>query len=132
MPLLRMDHSTLIVRDLTKSRWFYGEVLGLKEVPRPSNFTFGGLWFQGPGFQVHLIDARDTSAPVGFGVPLEVARIGRGHHLAFEVDNLDAWLAHLRNHDIAIVGDKQPRGDGVIQSFVEDPDGHLLEFFAWP
>ena len=132
MPLLKMDHSTLIVRDLAKARWFYEEVLGLEEVPRPSKFTFGGMWLQGPGFQIHLIDARDTSAPVGFGVPVEAARIGRGHHVAFEVDDLDAWLAHLRSHGIAIVGDKQPRGDGVMQSFVEDPDGHLLEFFAWP
>lgn len=132
MPLLKMDHSTLIVRDLAKSRWFYGEVLGLEVAPRPKTFTFGGMWLQGPGFQIHLIDARDTSAPVGFGVPLEAARIGRGHHVAFEVDDLDAWLAHLRSYGIAIVGDKQPRGDGVMQSFVEDPDGHLLEFFAWP
>src|SRR5690348_1391879 len=36
MPLLKMDHSTLIVSDLAKARWFYEEVLGLEVVPRPS------------------------------------------------------------------------------------------------
>lgn len=131
MQLLSLDHSTLIVKDLEKSQWFYGVVLGLKEVPRPKTFAFGGLWFQGTGFQIHLIDAHDTSAPSGFGVPREAARTGRGHHLAFEVAHLDECLAHLKAYGIEIIGDPQPRGDGVIQTFVEDPDGHLLEFFAW-
>jgi catechol 2,3-dioxygenase-like lactoylglutathione lyase family enzyme len=131
MQLLNLDHSTLIVRDLERARWFYGDVLGLREIPRPNTFTFGGLWFQGTGFQIHLIDAHDTPAPSGFGVPREAAQIGRGHHLAFEVARLDECLAHLTAHGIEIVGGPLARGDGVMQAFVEDPDGHLLEFFAW-
>jgi catechol 2,3-dioxygenase-like lactoylglutathione lyase family enzyme len=131
MQLLSLDHSTLIVNDLQRSRRFYGDVLGLQEVPRPSSFTFGGAWFQGAGFQIHLIDAHDTSAPVGFGVPREAASTGRGHHLAFEVADLDACLAYLATHGIEVVGGPQPRGDGVTQVFVEDDDGHLLEFFVW-
>jgi catechol 2,3-dioxygenase-like lactoylglutathione lyase family enzyme len=131
MQLLTLDHSTLVVKNLEQSRRFYGDVLGLREIPRPGTFTFGGLWFQGPEFQIHLIDACDTSAPSGFGVPREAARTGRGHHLAFEVAQLEECLAHFAAHRIEIVGGPQPRGDGVIQVFVEDPDGHLLEFFAW-
>ncbi|HEY7347126.1 MAG TPA: VOC family protein [Ktedonobacterales bacterium] len=131
MQLLTLDHSTLIVKNIERSQWFYGTMLGLKEIPRPSTFTFGGLWFQGAGFQIHLIDAHDTSAPSGFGVPRDAARTGRGHHLAFEVADLGACLAHLAAHGIEIVGGPQARGDGVTQVFVEDPDGHLLEFFAW-
>ena len=131
MQILRFDHSTLVVKDLEQSRWFYGDVLKLKEVPRPSTFTFGGLWFQGAGFQIHLIDARDTAAPSGFGVPREAARTGRGHHLAFEVAHLNEWLAYLQSRGIEVVGGPQERGDGAIQAFVEDSDSHLLEFFAW-
>ncbi len=77
MHLRKMDHTALIVQELERSRWFYGEVLGLQEVPRPDNFTFGGSWFQGPGFQVHLILASDTSAPAGFAeVEEKDVRIG--------------------------------------------------------
>lgn len=130
MHLLAFDHSTLIVQNLEQSRWFYGAVLHLEEIPRPSTFTFAGAWFQGQQFQIHLIAARETSAPSGFGVPREAARTGRGHHLAFEVADLQAWLAHLQAHGLEIVGGPQERGDGVLQAFVEDPDGHLLEFFA--
>ena len=128
---LALDHSTLIVQNLERSRWFYGAVLHLEEIPRPSTFTFEGAWFQGQQFQIHLIAAHETSAPSGFGVPLEAARTGRGHHLAFEVADLQAWLAHFQAHGLEIIGGPQERGDGVIQAFVEDPDGHLLEFFAW-
>ena len=131
MHLNKLDHSALVVRDLERSSWFYGEVLGLEEVPRPSNFTFRGRWFQGSNFQLHLILAEDTTAPAGFAEAGEAARIGLAHHLAFEVDDLDAALAHLRAHNIEIVGGPIPRGDGVIQAYVYDPDGNFLEFFTW-
>lgn len=129
--LKKLDHSALVVRDLERSSWFYGEVLGLEEVPRPRTFTFGGRWFRGSGYELHLIVARDTTAPAGFAEPGEGARLGLAHHLAFEVDDLDAMMAHLRAHGVAIVGGPMSRGDGVTQLYVNDPDGHLLEFFVW-
>src|ERR1700731_4005123 len=55
-----LQHCGLVVRDLERSRWFYGTVLGMQEIPRPSNFTFGGAWFQGGDSQLHLILASDT------------------------------------------------------------------------
>jgi glyoxylase I family protein len=131
MHLRKMDHSALVVRDLEQASWFYGEVLGLEEVPRPGNFTFGGRWFQGPNFQLHLILAQDTTAPAGFAEAGEAAHIGLAHHLAFEVDDLDAALAHLRAYNVEVVGGPMPRGDGVIQFYVYDPDRNFLEFFVW-
>lgn len=71
--LKKLDHSALVVRDLEQSSWFYGEVLGLEEVPRPCTFTFGGRWFHGSGYELHLILARDTTAPSGFAEPGEGA-----------------------------------------------------------
>jgi catechol 2,3-dioxygenase-like lactoylglutathione lyase family enzyme len=131
MQLRKMDHTALVVQELERSRWFYGEVLGLQEVPRPSNFTFGGSWFQGPDFQVHLILARDTTAPAGFAEAGEDVRVGRAHHIAFEVDDLEKAMAFLHAHNIEIVGGPQPRGDGVTQFYIYDPDRNFLEFFAW-
>ena len=132
MHLRKMDHTALIVRELERSRQFYGEVLGLQEVPRPRNFTFGGSWFQGPGFQIHLILASDTSAPAGFGEVAEKdVRIGRAHHIAFEVDDVEKAIATMRAHHIEIAGGPQQRGDGVTQFYVYDPDRNFLEFFAW-
>jgi len=130
--LRKMDHTALIVQDLERSRRFYGEVLGLQEVPRPRNFTFGGSWFQGPGFQVHLILASDTSAPAGFaGAEEKDIRIGRAHHIAFEVEDVEKAMTSLHAHNIEIAGGPQARGDGVTQFYIYDPDHNFLEFFAW-
>lgn len=131
MRLRKLDHSALVVQDLEKASWFYGEVLGLQEVPRPKNFTFGGRWFQGPDFQLHLILAQDTTAPAGFADAGEAALVGLAHHLAFEVEDLDETIAHLRAHQVEIVGGPMLRGDGVIQMYVYDPDRNFLEFFVW-
>lgn len=131
MQLRKMDHTALIVEDLERASQFYGDILGLQEVPRPSNFNFGGRWFQGPDFQIHLILARDTTAPAGFPEGGESVRIGRAHHIAFEIDDLEKAMAHLRSHHIEIVGGPQPRGDGVTQFYVYDPDRNFLEFFVW-
>jgi catechol 2,3-dioxygenase-like lactoylglutathione lyase family enzyme len=127
----KLDHSALVVRDLAASRRFYGEILGLQEIPRPRSFTFGGCWFRGASFELHLILAADTTAPAGFAEPGPAAARGLAHHLAFEVDDLAATEAHLRAHGVRIVGGPLPRGDGPVQLYVDDPDGNMLEFFSW-
>ena len=131
MRIKRLDHSALVVRDLDRARWFYGEALGLVEVPRPKSLGFHGAWFRGPSFEVHLIQSDETTAPVGFGDLGEDALRGLAHHLAFEVDDLDDALAILRGHGIEILTGPVPRGDGALQAYVFDPDGNFLEFFAW-
>lgn len=131
MRIKKLDHSALVVRDLKRADWFYGTVLGLVEVARPRNFTFGGRWYRGPGFELHLILASDTTAPAGFGVAGEGGLVGLAHHLAFEVEDLDATLDHLRRSGVEIVSGPMPRGDGVLQAYAYDPDGHFLEFFVW-
>lgn len=131
MQLRKMDHTALVVQDLGQSGWFYGELLGLQEVPRPNNFDFAGRWFQGPGFQIHLISAKHTTAPAGFAEAGESARTGRAHHIAFEIDDIEKALAYLRANNIEIAGGPQPRGDGVTQFYVYDPDRNFLEFFVW-
>ncbi len=130
MHIKKMDHSALIVRDLDRARWFYGEVLGLVEIGRPKSFAFRGAWFRGAGFELHLIHADDTTAPAGFGDIGEGGLTGLAHHLAFEVDDLDEALAHLRNHGIEILSGPMPRGDAVLQAYVFDPDQNFLEFFC--
>src|SRR5260370_3099692 len=60
----------------------------------------------------------------------EMAR-GYGAHVAFEVDDLEAAMHHLRAHDVEIVGGPRPRGDGVQQLYICDPDGYIIELFVW-
>jgi catechol 2,3-dioxygenase-like lactoylglutathione lyase family enzyme len=130
MKLTRLDHSALIVDDLARTRHFYGEVLGLEEIPRPASFKFGGCWFRGPDFELHFILARDTTAPTGFGDPGPGGRNGLAHHLAFAVDDLDEAEQRFASFGIPLAAGPFQRGDGIVQLYVNDPDGHFLEFFA--
>ena len=131
MHIKTLQHSGLVVRDLERSRWFYGTVLGMEEKPRPANFKFGGAWFQCGDSQVHLIVASDTTAPAGFVDAGPAKNTGLATHLAYEVDDLAAVKVLLEQHGITILGGPMLRGDGVKQMYFQDPDGYLLECFQW-
>src|SRR5262245_40288806 len=66
-----IDHATLVVKELGRSRRFYVDVLGMREVPRPA-FSFAGLWFQAGATQIHLIQEFAGSGPAGNLVPESV------------------------------------------------------------
>jgi catechol 2,3-dioxygenase-like lactoylglutathione lyase family enzyme/uncharacterized protein YunC (DUF1805 family) len=125
-----IDHVTLVVKDLERSRRFYVDVLGMRAVPRPA-FSFAGLWFQAGATQIHLILEYAGSGPAGNLLP-ESRRSSRTHHLAFLVDDAEAALAYLRRAEVTILSGPKPRPDGYVQLFVTDPDGHVVELCSRP
>ena len=128
---MRLQHVGLIVRDLDRSRRFYAGALGLEEVPRPSNFTFDGAWFRFGGTEIHLLAEAHTTGGAGQGDAGPGADRGLTHHLACEVDDLQAARSRLAAHGVELEGGPMPRGDGVTQVFFRDPDGYVLELFQW-
>ncbi len=129
MQIKRLQHCGLVVKDLEESRWFYGTVLGMKEMPRPRTFVFDGAWFRSGEDELHLIMERDTTAPAGFRDAGAAKYSGLATHIAFEVTELVAMKARLEAHGIEILGGPMARGDGVEQFYFHDPDGYLLEFY---
>jgi catechol 2,3-dioxygenase-like lactoylglutathione lyase family enzyme len=126
---MRIQHVGLVVSDLEGARRFYGEALGLEEVPRPANFRFEGAWFRFGGTEIHLLAEADTTARAGQDDAGAGIAQGLAHHLAFEVDDLGAACARLERNGVQLVGGPLPRGDGYVQVFFRDPDGHVLELF---
>jgi len=120
-----IDHVTLVVADLERSKQFYVDTLGMQLVPRPG-FGFDGLWFQAGGTQIHLILEHEGSTPAGSPLPAE-KRSSRTHHFAFEVENAHAAANFLTEQDIDLVSSPKQRPDGAVQMFVSDPDGHVVE-----
>jgi catechol 2,3-dioxygenase-like lactoylglutathione lyase family enzyme len=51
------------------------------------------------------------------------------HHLAIEVDDLESACTLLAENGVPLAGGPMPRGDGYLQVFFLDPDGHVLELF---
>jgi catechol 2,3-dioxygenase-like lactoylglutathione lyase family enzyme/uncharacterized protein YunC (DUF1805 family) len=125
-----LDHVTIVVKDLGRSRRFYVDVLGMRQVPRPG-FSFDGLWFQAGKTQIHLILEFSGSGPAGNLLAAEL-RSSRTQHFAFEVADAEATVPLLMQHQVAILSGPKPRPDGYIQVFVADPDGHVVELCSPP
>jgi catechol-2,3-dioxygenase len=129
MKTIELGHAVLYVRDLERSRHFYGDVLGLPEITMPA----GGGPFPGAaafsGGRTHhellLIEVGPSAAPPPAG-----RRTGL-YHLGFKIgttdDQLrDAWR-ELEAEGVTIVG----ASDHTVTHslYVLDPDGNELELY---
>jgi glyoxylase I family protein len=128
----RLDHGALLVADEGRARAFYVDGLGLREVPRPANFDFPGLWVAVGDQQLHIVGEAERGRARAVHAGYRDDELARGYatHLALEVDDLGAYLALLDERGIVLVGGPRDRGDGVQQAYVTDPDGHVIEIMA--
>jgi glyoxylase I family protein len=116
--LLALNHIARTTKDLEKSRRFYIDVLGCREISRPA-FNFAGAWLFVAGLQFHLIE--DLATPDG-----AAAINTRESHIAFRVADLDGMERRLQAHQITYKrsGIQDRRID---QIFFLDPDGWMIE-----
>jgi catechol 2,3-dioxygenase-like lactoylglutathione lyase family enzyme len=119
----RIDHIALEVRDLAASAAFYGDVLGLTEIENKTGrptirwFAFDGLR------AIHLITGPDKAPPER---PLNA-------HFCLSTPHFDATLEYLASRGVRyqnIRGEPMTfnlRGDGVRQTYFQDPDKYWVE-----
>lgn len=124
----RYDHITIISADLAATRRFYVDLLGMEEVDRPA-FGFPGSWFQIGTMQIHVTQESDESGQAGWG-DRGVKITPRGHHFAFEVDDVEKAIEALSTEGVEIASPLQTRPDGIRQVYFYDPDKHLVELFS--
>ena len=120
-----IDHITIVVKDLDRTRAFYVDVIGMQEVPRP-DFGFPGLWFQAGSTQIHL----NVEGPEGGRAGLASqggSNMTRGHHYAFLVDDAVAAARRIEALGLTLAAEPRSRPDGAIQMYVRDPDDYLIE-----
>jgi glyoxylase I family protein len=118
-----LSHGSFPVRDIDASKRFYGEVLGLKEVPRPA-FDFPGAWYAVGDRQLHLIQNNRMPERVDDGrkpYPLNT-------HLALDVADVAAAKESLEAVGLTYREVHSP-GD-LWQLFVYDPDGNMIELLG--
>lgn len=128
MPISRLNHAVLYVRDVPRSVAFYTEVLGFRVIPAASGMP-GAAFLQAPGSSNdHDLGLFEIGMAAGAS-PAGRATVGL-YHLAWEVDTLaelERLAGVLADHD-ALVGASD---HGTTKSlYARDPDG--LEFeVAW-
>jgi len=133
MEIQALHHVTLTATDVERSRRFYSEILGLREIERPP-FPFPGAWFQvAGGQQLHLIVHGDATLRGLKGIDT------RDNHFAIRVASYRAALEFLRSKGYREDADAldllkmrlQPNGTaGFPQIYILDPDRHVIEINA--
>ncbi len=115
MTLAGLDHLQLAipVGGEDAARGFYGDLLGLREVPKPAELAGrAGAWFVGPGIALHL----GTDDPF---VPALRA------HPAFLVDGLPSLL--VARAAAGVPGSPDESVPGVRRAYIADPFGNRIE-----
>ncbi|KAE8696192.1 Detected protein of confused Function [Hibiscus syriacus] len=56
LPLLSLNHVSLLCRSVWDSMRFYEQILGFVPIKRPSSFNFNGAWLYNYGIGIHLIE----------------------------------------------------------------------------
>ena len=99
-----------------EARRFYGEVLGMQEIPKPSLLAHrGGVWFASGAVQIHIGIEQDF-------------RPARKAHPALRCSDYDALLASLRAAGVEVSEvDDIP---GVRRAHIHDPFGNRIELIA--
>lgn len=109
-----LDHASIRVRDVDRSREFYEGLLGLAPVARPE-FGFPGMWYGLGEGQLHLIQRESAaSAQIDPTNP----------HFAIRVEDLDVLRRRLQHAGFEILD------FGGEQLWVLDPDGNTVELRA--
>lgn len=121
MKIVRAHHVSFAVADLARSRRFYGELLGLAEIPRPP-LGIAGAWFAAGEGEIHLIE-RPAGAALGEPPP-RVTPLA--NHTALQIEDYDAAVAALRAAGLEVVEAGRDRG----QLWVGDPDGNVIELIV--
>jgi catechol 2,3-dioxygenase-like lactoylglutathione lyase family enzyme len=92
---------------------FYGSVLGLKQVPKPTTSRQSGAWYQIGEAQLHL-SVEDEERALS------------SRHVCFTVSDLTEAEQRFRDAGVEIIADPRPSPDSP-RFYVRDPGGNQLE-----
>jgi catechol 2,3-dioxygenase-like lactoylglutathione lyase family enzyme len=128
---LALDHYSIRTTELEACRRFYGEILGLRDGPRPP-FKFPGVWFYADDAAVVHIVGLDPQSPAStleyLGERADGVARGSGtiDHVAFRATGLEPMRSRLAASGVAFRERTVP-SLGLHQLFVEDPNGITVE-----
>jgi catechol 2,3-dioxygenase-like lactoylglutathione lyase family enzyme len=112
----QIDHCSVIITDVERSRRFYRDLLGLREIHKPRTFDFVVVWFDLGNQHLHLLlkDRPDTLSP---------------RHFALRVADAQAARRYFQENGIAT--EETTPIPGADRFFIHDPDLNRIEIIQW-
>jgi lactoylglutathione lyase len=122
----KLLHTRYRVNDLEKTVRFYRDVLGLQEVSRHKSPRGSELVFLKAPHSEETIELchYPASGPVQVQPDLT--------HLAFEVDDLEAFARQLEKKGVKLSDGPTPSSSGSVFAFVDAPEGYEIELIQRP
>ena len=116
----KLLHTRYRVNDLEKTVVFYRDVLGLHETGRQKSPRGSELVFMKAPDSDEEIELCSYPASGPVKVPADLT------HLAFEVDDLEAFAKQLEKKDVKL-SDGPTQSPGIIFAFLDAPEGYEVE-----
>ncbi len=118
----KLLHTRMRVNDLEKTVKFYEEALGLKVSKRhtsPRGAQLAFLVTPNSDEEIEICQMPAGATPVVVQPDLM--------HLAFEVENMDTFVAELTKRGYALSDGPSKTGSGAVLAFVDAPEGYEVE-----
>jgi catechol-2,3-dioxygenase len=116
MKMRTLNHLSLVVSDVERAAEFYQSLFGMQRQWNEGEFVF--------------LSCGDSDVALVRGKPL----IHRRFHFGFRVESreeVDAWLARVREHQAPVTHGPEDYGDYYTFS-CRDPDGYAVEIYYEP
>lgn len=117
----RLNHTRMRVDDLERTVNFYKDVLGLEETRRHESPRGSKLVFLKTPNSDHMIEI--TYYPDSGPVQCQPDLV----HLAFEVENVDAFIKHAESKNVPITDGPTTSSSGTRFCFIDAPEGYEIE-----
>ena len=121
-PTIKFNHLAIYVVDLNVSRHFYTQVIGLDTIAEPFHDK-KHLWLDiGFGSAIHVIAGAEKKKEYFLG-----------NHLCLSASDMNEFKKRLEKHKVewqnyqGQKGQTTVRPDGVLQIWLQDPDGYWIE-----
>ena len=117
----KLLHTRMRVNDLERTVKFYVDVLGLKVTKRHTSLRGAQLAFIATPNSDEEIEICQLPNSPAVQVQPDLM------HLAFEVDDLAAFAAHLAKKGFALSDGPTTTGSGSVIAFIDAPEGYEVE-----
>lgn len=119
-----LHHLAVCVHDLSDAKEFYGDMLGLTELPRPADVVeqFSSAWYYLGNAELHVVENKAFK-------PLASQP---GPHFAVAPDNFEAAVARLQESGVRFAFGPAKGPDGIDRVVVVDPTGNVVEIANLP